>query len=254
MIGYSSKMRLIQLAIALLLLSGTAAPALANDANDPLEGLNRKTYALNEWLDRNILGPVARGWKFITPGIVRSSIQNFDDNLRSPVIVGNDILQWKWRAAGEQVARFSINTTIGILGFRDVAVGWGLEKQFEDTGQTFGVWGIPPGPYIVLPVFGPSNPRDIVGIAGDSILSIYWIFAPWYASFSYRTVDVINDRAVFDEQIESTRAAALDHYVFIRSAYRQRRDALIRDMSAEESEDDLYELDDDLYDFEDDEE
>ena len=247
-------MRLIRLAIVLLLVNGAAAPALANDANDPLENLNRKTYALNEWLDRNMLGPVARGWKFITPELVRSSIQNFDDNLRSPVIVANDILQWKWRAAGEQVARFGVNTTIGIVGFRDVAVGWGmLEKQFEDTVKP-SESGASARPHIVLPVFGPSNPRDIVGIAGDSVLSIYWIFAPWYASFSYRVLDVINDRAVFDEQIEGTRAAALDHYVFIRNAYRQRRDALIRDMSEDDIEDDLYEIDDDLYEFDDEEE
>lgn len=228
------------------------AAAQDNTVYDPLEGLNRKTYALNEWLDAYILRPVAMGWKAITPQLVRDSLRNFDDNLRFPVIAVNDVLQWKWKAAGEQVARFGINTTVGILGFRDVAAGWGLEKQYEDTGQTFGVWGIPPGPHVVLPLLGPSNPRDMVGLAGDSFLSIYWIVAPWYASLSYRSVDVVNRRAIFDEDIESTRKAALDHYVFLRNAYEQRRRALIRDMKDEDIEDDLYDFDDDLYDIEED--
>ena len=248
-------MRRLSPFLAALLLCATLSPAVAqSDANDPLEGLNRRTHALNLWLDDYILGPVSRGWKWITPEIVRDSLLNFDDNLRSPIIAGNDILQWKWRAAGEQVARFGINTTIGILGFRDVASGWGLEKQYEDTGQTLGYWGIPPGPHIVLPLFGPSNPRDIVGLVGDSVLSIYWIVAPWYASLSYRSVDVVNRRAIFDEDIAATRTAALDYYVFLRNAYRQRREALIRDMADHEDADDLYDIDDDLYELDEEEE
>ncbi len=240
------------LLLPLLLFGYLLGPAAAEpSANDPIEGLNRQTHALNEWLDRNILRPVALGWKAITPHIVRDSLRNFDANLRSPVIAANDILQWKWQAAGEQVARFGVNTTIGVLGFRDVAAQWGLRKQSEDTGQTLGLWGVPPGPYIVLPLFGPSNPRDIVGMAGDSFLSVYWIVAPWYASLSYGSVDVVNKRAVFDEDLQSSRAAALDHYVFIRNAYGQHREALIHDMSEDETddnlEDDLYEIDGDLY-------
>ncbi len=238
------------LLLALVLSTFLSAPAIAEDpvVNDPIQGLNRKTQALNDWLDGYILGPVAHGWEWITPQLLRDSILNFDDNLRSPIVFANDVLQWKWRAAGEQVARFGINTTIGILGFIDVADGWGLDKQNEDTGQTLGVWGVPAGPYIVLPLLGPSNPRDMVGLAGDSLLSVYWIFAPWYVSFSYRTVDVVNRRAIYDKDIESTRAAALDYYIFLRNAYGQRRDALIRDMQEDQVEEDFYDIDDELYD------
>lgn len=237
----------ILLLLVLLPASGTAQD---RTDSDPLEGLNRKTHALNEGLDRYILRPVARGWQFITPDVLRRSLRNFDDNLRAPVILTNDILQWKWRAAGEQTARFAINSTVGLLGLFDPAAGWGLEKQNEDTGQTLGVWGIPAGPYIVLPLLGPSNPRDIVGLAGDSVLSIYWIFAPFYISTPYRAVDVVNRRALSDEDIQSARAAALDFYVFLRNAYAQSRDAQIRDMEESDSQEGLY--DDDLYDIEDD--
>ncbi len=247
---YTRPMLARPLLLPLLVVGCLLSPAAAEyTAHDPIEGLNRQTHALNDWLDRNILRPVALGWKTITPNIVRDSLRNFDDNLRSPVIAANDVLQWKWRAAGEQVARFGVNTTVGVLGFRDVAAEWGLEKQSEDTGQTLGLWGIPPGPYVVLPLLGPSNPRDIVGMFGDSFLSVYWIVAPWYASLGYRSVDVVNRRAIFDDDLQSTRAAALDYYVFIRNAYGQRREALINDMAEDETdgEDDLYEFDDDLY-------
>ncbi len=237
---------------ALLLIALTVpggALGASTDSNDPLQGLNRKTHAFNEGLDNYLLRPVARGWSYVTPDLIQDSLKNFDDNIRFPVIAVNDILQWKWRAAAEQTGRFAINTTVGIFGFCDVAAGWGLAKQNEDTGQTFGKWGIPPGPYLVLPLFGPSNPRDAIGLLGDAMLSIYWIAAPLYVTLPYRTVDLVNRRALADEDIESARKAALDFYVFVRNAYRQRRNALIHDIgetngSETKTDDDLYDLDD----------
>jgi len=237
-----------------LLTLALAAPASAQDngISDPLQPLNRQIHALNDGLDTYLLRPISQGWEFITPQFLRDALRNFDDNITFPINAANDILQWKWRAAGEETARFGINTTIGILGFRDVASDWGLAKQDEDTGQTLGRWGIPPGPYLVLPILGPSNFRDGIGLIGDSLLSIYWIVAPWYVGLSYRSVDVVNRRAIADEDVAAAKAAALDYYVFLRNAYSQRRQALIRDMGAVETED-LYAFDD-LYDFPEDEE
>ncbi len=256
----SSLRALLMMVAAGLSLAGSPIHAEEQyDANDPFERVNRVTHGLNEGLDKYLLAPVARGWEWISPEFVRTALVNFDDNLRFPINTTNNVLQWKWRAAGEECARFAINTTVGILGFRDVASGWGLEKQNEDTGQTFGVWGIPPGPYLVLPLFGPSNPRDAVGLAADSILSLYWIVAPFWVSLGYSTGEVINRRAVYAEDIDNARRAALDYYVFIRNAYSQRRQALIRDATTTETdyellsdEDDLYEVDEDLYEVEDD--
>lgn len=257
----SSLRALLMMVAAGLSLAGSPVHAEEQyDANDPFERVNRVTHGLNEGLDKYLLAPVARGWEWISPEFVRTALVNFDDNIRFPINTINNVLQWKWRAAGEECARFAINTTVGILGFRDVASGWGLEKQNEDTGQTFGVWGIPPGPYLVLPLFGPSNPRDAVGLAADSVLSLYWIVAPFWVSLGYGTGEVINRRAVYAEDIDNARRAALDYYVFIRNAYSQRRMALIRDATTTETdyellpvEDDLYEVDGDLYEVEDDE-
>lgn len=221
------------------------AAAPAQSEADPWERLNRKTFAFNEGLDRFILRPVARGWEFVTPQLLRESLRNFDNNLQFPIVFINSVLQWKWRAAAVETGRFAVNSTIGILGLRDPATGFGLERQIEDTGQTFAVWGIPAGPYLVLPLFGPSNPRDTVGLVADSFLSIYWIVAPFYVSLGYGSVNVVNQRALADRDIESARRAALDFYVFVRNAYNQRRAALIRDMAEDEAEDDLYELEED---------
>lgn len=239
--------RAIPIALFAIACAYTPSATLAEVASDPLEGLNRKTHALNEGLDRYILRPIARGWMVITPELLRESLRNFDNNLRFPVVLVNDILQWKWRAAATETGRFAVNSTIGILGLRDPASDMGLERQIEDMGQTLAVWGVPAGPYIVLPLFGPSNPRDAVGLVADNFLSIYWIVAPYYVSFAYSSLDVVNRRALADKDIETARRAALDFYVFLRDAYGQRRAALIRDMGEDEDEESLYETDDDFY-------
>jgi len=230
-----------------------AVPARAAQ-DDPWEGFNRAMFTFNDTLDRYLLRPVARGWIFITPQFARTGLDNFAANLRFPIVVVNDVLQWKWRRAGEETGRFAVNSTIGVLGFVDVARRWGLERQLEDTGQTFGVWGIPSGPYLVLPLLGPSNPRDTVGFAADSALAIYPFFvgAYTYITTGYAALNTVNQRALIDDDLESARKAALDYYVFVRDAYRQRREALIRDEVGfdEDEQADLYDVpeDDDLYD------
>jgi phospholipid-binding lipoprotein MlaA len=166
-----------------------------------------------------VLEPVATGWAKVAPTRVRTSVSNFFTNLRFPIVAVNDLLQWKPKNAGVDVARFGINTTIGVLGFLDPASGWGLERHEEDFGQTLGVWGVPPGPYLVLPILGPSNPRDAA-----------------------RVGDTVNARSLVLDEVRDAKRSAVDYYSFVRNAYFQRRRALIADTAAPEieNEEELY--------------
>ena len=112
---------------------------------------------------------------------MKQCVSNFFQNLRFPIVTGNDVLQAKPLAAASDVGRFVVNTTVGVAGFLDPATGWGLEQHNEDFGQTLGYWGVPPGPYLVLPFFGPSNPRDAVGLAADSFSTVY----PYFIDYVY---------------------------------------------------------------------
>jgi phospholipid-binding lipoprotein MlaA len=212
--------------------------------NDPWEPFNRKMFWFNEKLDQYALEPVARGWDYIMPDIVQLGLANFFDNTRFPIVFVNDVLQGKPRAAAESLARFQINTFLGGLGFVDLAAKFGLPPQLEDTGQTFGVWDIAPGPYLVLPIFGPSNPRDTLGLAGDFALGFYTYFVPFpYATVLASAIDILNWRSRRLDDIENAREAALDFYVFQRNAYIQYRWKLINDDSRSSSmyqEEDLY--------------
>jgi phospholipid-binding lipoprotein MlaA len=137
-----------------------------------------------------------------------------------------------------------VNTTIGIAGFFDPATHFGLEAHREDFGQTLGYWGVPPGPYLVLPVFGPSNPRDTVGLAADTFSTVYPWFMPIYASFSIGVGQRLNWRSLALDQIAAEREAALDYYVAVRNAYMSYRENQIRDQEEDEADgDDLYYLD-----------
>jgi phospholipid-binding lipoprotein MlaA len=236
------------LAIALLaaaLLSACAGRQPPAPDYDPWEPLNRKTFWLNDKLDVYALEPAARGWDYVMPDPVQRAISRFFNNLRFPIIFANDLLQGKPRAAVEALARFQVNTFIGGLGFFDIAADYGgLKPQDEDTGQTLGVWNISPGPYLVLPFFGPSNPRDTVGLAGDFALGFYTYFVPIpYVTIGASAVDIVNQRARFLDEVENAKEASLDFYTFVRNAYVQRRWKLVREALGEGSvgeEDDLY--------------
>jgi len=149
-------------------------------------------------------------------------------------------LQLKLLQSASDVGRFTVNTTAGVLGFFDPATDWGLEQHDEDFGQTLGYWGVPPGPYLVLPFFGPSDPRDAVGLAADSFSTVYPFFVPVYYTIGARAVDVINFRALVLRDVQQAKEASLDYYVAVRNAYRQRRAALVSDqaqMSSQQQED-----------------
>src|SRR5215470_10470772 len=142
-----------------VLLGGCAAENFRPDY-DPLEPVNRKIFWFNDQVDNYVLEPVATGWDWAIPHVVQRSISNFFANVRFPIDLINNLLQGKLKNSASEVGRFAVNTTVGVLGFFDPATGWGMEAHQEDFGQTLGVWGVPPGAYLVLPIVGPSNPRD----------------------------------------------------------------------------------------------
>jgi phospholipid-binding lipoprotein MlaA len=214
------------------------------DPSDPWERMNRGTFRFNEGLDRWVIEPVAKGMDFVVPDPVERSIRKFFDNSMIPIHFGNALLQFKPVSAVEELARFVVNTTIGLAGFFDPASHFGLEAHREDFGQTLGYWGVPPGPYLVLPVFGPSNPRDTVGLAADTFSTVYPWFMPIYASFSIGVGQRLNWRSLALDQIAAERKAALDYYVAVRNAYMSYRENQIRDQEEDETDgDDLYYLD-----------
>ena len=147
-------------------------------ANDPWEPFNRKVFAFNEALDRYALEPVATGWDTVMPHRVELCVENFFDNLLLPTRFANDLLQLKPWEAYETLWRAVVNTTVGLGGLFDPASAWQIHKSDEDFGQTLGYWGTPPGPYLVLPLLGPSNPRDTAGMVVDSMAYVPPYFVP----------------------------------------------------------------------------
>ena len=236
----------IRLAILLILVLGGVARA-ADDVDrgpehDPWEGFNRTMFDFNDDMDRWILEPVATGWDYVVPNAVERSISRFFQNLRVPINSVNGFLQGKPVDGASDIGRFVVNTTLGIVGFLDVATPFGLERHDEDFGQTLAVWGVPQGPYVVWPVLGASTVRDTGGSAVDTAMSIMPFFLESYVTIGARVIETVNARSLVREEIDNARGAALDFYVFVRSAYLQRRQALIRDQkeTTSETDDSIY--------------
>jgi phospholipid-binding lipoprotein MlaA len=206
--------------------------------------MNRGIFRFNEGLDRWVVEPVAKGMDVVLPDIMERSIGRFFDHSKIPIHFGNALLQFKPVSAVEELARFVVNTAIGLAGFFDPATHIGLEAHREDFGQTLAVWGIPAGPYLVLPVFGPSNPRDTVGLVADTFSTVYPWFMPIYASFSIGVGQKLNWRSLALDQIAAEREAALDYYVAVRNAFVSYRENQVRDQKEDETDDeDLYYFD-----------
>jgi len=216
---------------------------------DPWEPMNRRVFAFNEAVDRHALEPVARGWDFLLPEVAQTGIQNFFDNLGMPVILLNDVLQAKPRAVGWDLLRIFYNTTFGLGGFIDVATRVEIPRNDEDFGQTLGYWGVPPGPYLVVPLLGPYTLRDGAGGVADAFSAPHSWFIPIWASVGLTSVDLLNLRAIFLEEIAENRADAFDYYVFVRNAYLQNRRARVADRTdstvlEQDEAEDLYYFDD----------
>jgi phospholipid-binding lipoprotein MlaA len=213
--------------------------------HDPLESFNRRIFWFNDTVDVYVLEPVATGWDRIAPRRVQTSLGNFFHNLRFPIVLVNSLLQGKPQRAATSVARFVVNTTVGGAGLFDPATGWGLDDHPEDFGQTLGWWGVPPGPYLVLPFLGPSNPRDAVGLVGDYGASITPFFVNQFILLGTRVTDTVNLRSLFLQEVRDAKEASLDYYAFLRHAYYHRREALVNDRAEtdERRDEDLYDLD-----------
>jgi phospholipid-binding lipoprotein MlaA len=213
--------------------AGAAAPAGAESQGsfeyDPWQRVNRKIFTFNDTLDEWVLEPVAKGWDYVAPEPVERSIGNFFSNLRFPVNLVNNLLQGKGVEGAKTLGRFTVNTVLGVGGFLDPASDLGLGPENEDFGQTLGVWGVPSGPYLVLPLLGPSTVRDAPALGVDSVTAITPFFIDTFILAGARVVDVINTRARFLTEVTEAKAASLDYYAFVRSAYLQRRQAEIED-------------------------
>jgi phospholipid-binding lipoprotein MlaA len=209
-----------------------AARAAFIETNDPLEPLNRKIFAFNEFVDRILLKPAAQVYVVILPQRGRDAVRRALDNMKEPVIVINNLLQGSPKRAGIAFARMTIDTTVGLAGLFDPASRWGLPKQTGDFGQTLFTWGLPEGPYLVVPVLGPSNPRDLIGIAVDSYGDPVTFIANAKDIDELPIVrfvtDGIDQRARVIDVLDELKKNALDYYAEIRSLARQRRAAELR--------------------------
>jgi len=226
----------VALAGAALLVSGCATPPkddpaamdAYNQANDELEPTNRVIFDVNMTVDKYTLKPIAYVYKEVVPKEGRQAVGSFLDNLRTPVIFANDLMQGEWDRAWTTVVRFAANSTFGLGGLLDVAADMGYEKHDEDFGQTLAVWGVGEGPYLMLPLFGPSNPRDAVGRVVDAVLDPMTWVAPDWANYSRFGLTAVHVRAEHYDELNDLEKSSLDFYAAIRSLYRQKRNDEIR--------------------------
>ena len=203
------------------------AVAEYNEINDPLEPFNRAMFEFNRGLDTLVLRPVAAMYRGFVPPPVRELVSNFLSNLKTPVILLNDVLQGETDRAMNTLSRFAINTTVGVLGFGDPATEMGYPAHKEDFGQTLATWGVDGGPYLVLPILGPSNPRDAVGKVVDVITDPIWHYAQntdkEYIPNQRFVADAVDFRQRNMEDIDDLEKTSLDYYAAVRSLYRQVR-------------------------------
>jgi len=225
---------------------------IAEDAYDPLEPINRPIFKFNESFDKLFSEPVAKGYKKVTPPYIHKGIDNFYKNLNYPATFVSSILQLKIGQALEQTSRFLINSTLGIGGLFDVANEFGIEYHYEDLGLALANSGVPAGPYIMLPLMGPTNVRDFIGRVGDTFLDpVYWIVessdisddSKFNINLGVNILRFIHLRSTLIEAIESGREASLDYYSFMQSSYYKYRDNLLLDGkvdSFKDEEDDVF--------------
>jgi phospholipid-binding lipoprotein MlaA len=229
-------------AVLAVVIAGCATKPPADDpgavadyvqTNDPLEPTNRVFYAVNNGLDTVLLRPAALAYRNVVPGRVREGVHNVLANLGTPVQLANDVLEGKPRRAGDTTMRFVINTTVGLLGIFDVAKGWGYAEHDADFGMTMALWGVPEGPFLFLPVLGPTDPRDAAGFGADIAIDPFtWIGHPHdtgLTAFNWTRygLNAIDSRERVLDALDQIKKTALDPYATFRSLYRQHRHAQI---------------------------
>ena len=224
--------------LALTLLAGgcastqTAEQADATIVSDPLEGMNRFFFDINQRLDRNAGKPVASAYKKDVPQSVRGSLHNVLDNLGGPVNVANDLLQAQFENAGIAAGRFLVNTTIGVAGIFDVATDWGMPDRDRDFGETLGTYGVPPGPYLVLPLRGSTDVRDFAGNYLDGFATpLHFVRYDGnnYVGWMKSTLGSMDNRSANLVTYEDIERASVDYYATMRTLYMERRARLVED-------------------------
>jgi phospholipid-binding lipoprotein MlaA len=225
----STLTRAVPLVLSSLLAAGCASAPGRTTNEDPYEGFNRGVYKFNDTLDRAALKPIAKGYRKVTPGFVRTGVGNVLSNLEYPGTFVNQFLQGKWVLGFRDTGRFLLNSTLGVAGIFDVATPLGLEKNDEDFGQTLAFWGVSSGPFVNLPLLGPSSMRDAPARAFDWLTNpLQYTDIPWEAEWGQRVIDVVHSRSELlplDETLQRT----YDPYAFIRDAWTQQREFNIYD-------------------------
>jgi phospholipid-binding lipoprotein MlaA len=224
------RFRVLCVLTATLLLGGCASlPDDYRDPRDPWEAYNRGMHQFNTDFDTAFLKPLAKGYKAVTPDPVDKGITNFFNNLADVTSLVNNLLQVKLSRAASDAGRLVVNSTVGLLGFVDVASNLGLPSYKEDFGQTLGYWGAAPGPYFVLPILGPSTVRETFGLAGDIYTDPLFNLSDNKVYWGLAALRLVDRRADFLTATKVMEEAALDPYIFVRDAYLQRRRNLVYD-------------------------
>ncbi len=214
---------------------------------DPFEDVNRKIYSFNKGVDNYVAKPISDAYIWITPKFVQTGVSNFFNNLSGINVFLNSFMQGKLRQGGEDTGRFLVNSTIGLGGLFDVATKFGLEQNEEDFGQTLAVWGVPQGPYLIIPVLGPMTSRGVPGAVFDAATNPTSYIGFGVPLQFLQMLQVVNARASADSDLNFINEAALDPYIFTREAFLQYRKNLIADGKLSGNEDDFFDLEDDFY-------
>ncbi len=228
------KFRILTLLFSITLV---AFPVQAQEVSDPFESVNRKVFWFNNQLDNYILEPVSKAYTWALPKPVRSSVRNFFSNLEYPIHLVSNLSQGKLDQVGNDTGRFLINSTFGILGLFDVAEKVGFEYHEEDFGTALGHWGLDGGPYLMLPLLGPSNVRDFTGTVVDYFLHpLNWAQLDSslsddvdYSLIGVSVIQVVDTRSSLQQAIEAAKEASVDYYSFVKNAHHQRRQGIIYD-------------------------
>ena len=198
---------------------------MAGTPGDPLEASNRQVLDVNLAIDDAVIRPVAEGYRAVLPPYARDRIRAVLDNLQEPRILANNLLQGRLLDAGHTTMRFFFNSTVGVAGLYDVATDFGIARRTGDFGQTLNAWGLESGPYLMLPVAGPSNLRDTFGLVGDSFLNPISYLLPLEANIGRGVVSGVDLREQNIEGLDALRSGSLDFYARLRSVWQQRREA-----------------------------
>lgn len=223
-----SALRWAVVAVVLAVMAGCATGPQAN-RQDPLESMNRKVARFNEDVDGMVLKPVALGYKKVAPAVVRTGVSNFFSNIADVGSFFNNVFQLKVANSAEMLMRVGVNTLVGLGGVLDIASELNVERHPEDFGQTLGFWGVPPGPFLVLPLMGPSSLRDTAAMAVDYQGDVTGYVDPVGSRTALGILRTVNTRANLLKLGSMLDDAALDKYTFMRDAYMQRRRSQISD-------------------------